>query len=298
MVYPGGKIVLNEKNTNRVGSSQSKITGNLCGKSTKPKSKKSTSHSTLQSQNFVGRRRQSPAPDIFGTRTKTPLKLLHYHKKKQSMWNPHLSKPIVACSINKYNPKQMSNQEKEDLLLSSVESEDMRQNEYNYLDEDIDALCQPEYKYQREYEKSDQSSYSIFDCDKRRKSEIYSLESKNMTQLNSPTEYFNKSEKPCKQFGFGKESPHFIEAHILNYKTQENVQLKNKHSRSKSNNLSQNRWYKTTKGELRNLTCRNWSQRYVRPFDQPRPFKRTTDPGVWEVWKPYNGVLPFTIESK
>ena len=31
--------------------------------------------------NIVCKRRQSPPPKIFGERAKTPLKLLHYHKK-------------------------------------------------------------------------------------------------------------------------------------------------------------------------------------------------------------------------
>jgi hypothetical protein len=114
----------------------------------------STVSNSINSSNmnsFVGRRRQSPQPNIFGNDAKMPLKLLHYHKKKVPILQQNSSKPVIACSLNKYDHKGMGHKEKEDLLLSSIGSEDqIPANSYNYLDQDLDTL-QEQYWYNAEH---------------------------------------------------------------------------------------------------------------------------------------------------
>ena len=88
--------------------------------------------------NIIGKRRQSPPLKIFGERAKTPLKLLHYHKNKASFWNAQSSKPVVACSLIKYGVKWTSSNTNEDLILSSLASDDEEGKEY--LDHELRKL--------------------------------------------------------------------------------------------------------------------------------------------------------------
>lgn len=86
MTKPSRTITLNEKDVKRKSNKETtiQVVPNFIGTS-EGGLQTQDSNQTLPSNTFIGRRRQSPQPNIFGIRTKTPLKLLHYHKKKSSV---------------------------------------------------------------------------------------------------------------------------------------------------------------------------------------------------------------------
>jgi hypothetical protein len=202
-------MVLNEKDTNRIPSSQSMSTNFI---EQKPKLFQDQS---LGNQNFVGRRRHSPAPSIYGANDKTPLKLLHYHKKKTSMMNPHPAKPIVAWSLNKYS--KMTTQEKEDLLLSSAESEDFAQ-EFNYLDYDFNTFKQPELRYEPQSDKHvENHGFRGLQYDQRRNSDRFYADLKHLRH--SPLGYARETGKNDIKFDYGKPRFKLLDNQITNYST-------------------------------------------------------------------------------
>lgn len=187
MLNSNSGLTLSEKDMNRLVTSQVSMHSNL-NYNHEPliSSLKLQEPDTGQPQvnNFVGRRRQSP-PGIFGVPSKTPLKLLHYHKKKASVGNLVTSKPIVAWTLSKYGSKSKIAQP-ENLSLSSFVSEEQ---DGDYLEYEISNLKQPQWKQEQEYGIKSHNNVSSLHCERRRNSQRYTKQYKTSTQVASPISY-------------------------------------------------------------------------------------------------------------
>jgi hypothetical protein len=153
------------------------------------------SNEILQSSRFGGRK-TSPPGNSFVSDSRTPLKLLHYHKKKTSVCSSSTNKPIVACSLTKYAPK---NKTKENLMLSCIDSDD-NVEDYNYLDHKQDHSDLENWKNEYEFPSNGRNNY----YHKRRTSTKIINSNKHMTQANSPLGYFHEGESQNIQMNYGK----------------------------------------------------------------------------------------------
>lgn len=92
--------IFNQKHSSKKGQTLRDVSSNIeLLKSRHEPNLNATVSNTIdhsQISSFVGRRRQSPQPTIFGNEIKAPLKQLHYHRKKVPLLNQNPSKPIIA----------------------------------------------------------------------------------------------------------------------------------------------------------------------------------------------------------
>lgn len=202
MLNSNSGLTLSEKDMNRLVNSQISMNSNVNYKHEPLISNlKLQEPDTSQPQvnNFAGRRRQSP-PGIFGVPSKTPLKLLHYHKKKASVGNLAASKPIVAWTLSKYGSKSKINQP-ENLSLSSFASEEQ---DWEYLDYEISNLKQPQWKQEQEYGIKPHNDGNSLQCERRRNSQRYIKQFKTSTQVASPISYLCENDAKESYDGRGK----------------------------------------------------------------------------------------------
>ena len=129
---------------------------------------------------------RSISPPIINEK-KTPMKLLHYHKKKGSV-NPIQSTPMVACSLSKYGSKKL----KDNLILNALDSNDWEN--YQYLDVNIGKPR----NFTNEYEFINRGDNFYH----KRRTNIKMKMNQHLTQTNSPQGYFNNSQKS--QLNYGK----------------------------------------------------------------------------------------------
>lgn len=134
---------------------------------------------------------------------KTPLKLLHYHKKKASVTNIP-SKPIVACTLSKYGTKGQTNRQRDDLTISSLDSENVEKS-YNYLDHELDHIRHKHWQQEEEFVSKSHVFNNPLQVEKRRKTQRYEQHRESL-HANSPISYLIDNEMGESEVNYGKVS--------------------------------------------------------------------------------------------